>query len=251
MSQSDPYARFARVYDQPEHEMVTRSFLERARPIIARRAPDSWVLDLACGTGVLASILSKQKVPVVGVDRARAMLKIARERCRNQRVRFVEADLATFSVREPCSVATATGDIVNHLPSAAVLRRIFRRVHQQLEPGGVLLFESLRRFCFEAYWTDKTYLYEGPDGDVVMECDWDPERLVGDVRMVCYAKDGRGGYEKVETRLKEYLHSYATIRTELKRAGFSRIRAEKWSPWPDQHLEPELDRLFWMASKES
>ena len=55
----------------------------------------------------------------------------------------------------------------------------------------------------------------------------------------------------VETVLKEYLHSYATLRTELKKAGFSRIRAEKWSPWPDQHLEPEMDRLFWTARKES
>lgn len=249
MSKSDPYTQIAAVYDQPDHVEITRAFLARAQPEISARPKGSWVLDLACGTGVMAELLSKRRIPVVGVDRSKAMLAVARRRCAGGRSRFVEGELARFSVSQVCSVATSCGDVMNHLPSAAVLRRVFKRVYTQLEPGGVLMFDTLRRYCYEQYWAGQTYHLEGPCGDLTMECDWDPERRIATANMICYAKNKNGSYTKSETPLVEYLHTTPTLRRSLREAGFRDIVADLWSPWPDQHLEPEMDRYFWTARR--
>ena len=249
MGRLDPYAKFAAVYDQPEHMEITRAFLARAQPEIAARPKGTWVLDLACGTGVMAELLTKRRVPVVGVDRSKPMLAIARRRCGKRRSRFLLGDLATFSVREACSVATSCGDVMNHLPSAAVLRRVFKRVYTQLQPGGVLMFETTRRYCYAQYWTNQTYHLESPGGDLTMECDWDPKRGIATANMICYAKNKNGSYSKTETPLVEYLHTTPTLKKALRDSGFRSIDAELWSPWPDQHLEPEMDRYFWTARK--
>jgi SAM-dependent methyltransferase len=253
MTATDPYERIVHVYDQPDHDEITHAFLARARRAIDARPKGSWVLDLACGTGVMAERLTHRGVPVVGVDISKPMLKIARRRCGRGRgrapSRFVASDLATFSVREPCAVATSCGDVINHLPNEAVLRRVFRRAHDQLLPGGVLIFDSLRRFCFEAYWPGQTYHLEGPGGDLTMECEWDPKRRIGTARMICYVRNPNGTFTKLETPLKEYLHTTPTLRRALRTAGFRDIRADLWSPWADQHLEPEMDRYFWTARK--
>jgi len=248
-SRPDPYQQIAAVYDQPDHIEITKAFLARARPEIDARPKGTWVLDLACGTGVMAELLAKRRIPVVGVDLSKPMLDIARRRCAKRRVRFVEGDLATFTVREPCSVATSCGDVMNHFSSAAALRRIFKRVCSQLEPGGVLLFESTRRYCYETYWTGQTYHLEGPGGDLTMECDWDPVAGVATANMICYAKNKNGTYSKSETPLVEYHHPTPTLRKALRDAGFRDVQAELWSPWPDQHLEPEMDRYFWTARR--
>jgi len=226
--------------------------------IAAPRADDR-LLDLACGTGVMAELLVKRGIPVVGVDRSTAMLAFARRRCGKNaqrdkdkgkpRSRFVVGDLTSFSVREPCAVATSCGDVMNHLPTAAVLRRVFKRIFSQLQPTGVLMFETTRRYCYEQYWTAQTYHLEGPAGDLTMECDWDPQRGIATANMICYANNKNGSYSKSETLLTEYHHTTATLRKALRDAGFRKIVPALWSPWPDQHLEPEMDRYFWTARR--
>ena len=247
MSRSDPYTLFARVYDLPDHQEITRAFLKRAWPEIQRREKGTWVLDLACGTGLAASLMEKRGVPVLGVDRSRPMLRIARQRC-GPGVRLVEQDLMRFRARERCSVATSCGDVMNHFPTVADLERVFQNVHRNLTEGGVLMFDSIRRFCYEHYWKDSTYHLEGDTGDVTMECDWDPSSQTATCRMIGYARNRTGTYSKFETTLVEYFHKRKAIAGALERAGFV-VESEKWSPWDDQHREPDYDRLFWTARK--
>jgi SAM-dependent methyltransferase len=218
------------------------------RPIVRARPRGTWVLDIACGTGVLAEKLGRAGVPVIGVDGSREMLALARRRCRGlERVRFRRADLASFRVREPCSVATASGDVMNHMLSRTALVRVLRRIRENLQPGGVLVFEAHNRFCYEQYWDGQDYFMEGEGGDLAMSCEWNAKRRLASVRMVGYAKLGGRRYEKVETTLVERYYSDAELRAALRDAGFGRIRCEPWSPWSDQHTEPAIDRNLWRA----
>ena len=246
---SRTYDLLARVYDTPDHLEITAGFHAAVRPLVRARPRDTWVLDVACGTGVLAEKLARAGVPVLGVDGSREMLAVARRRCRGLegRVRFRRADLASFRVREPCSVATASGDVMNHMLSRAALVRVLRRIRESLLPGGVLVFEAHNRFCYEHYWNGHDYWMEGAGGDLAMSCEWDAERRLATARMVGYAKVGRRRYEKVETTLVERYHRDGELRAALRAAGWQRIEREPWSPWPDQHSEPAIDRNLWRA----
>ena len=246
---SRTYDLLARVYDTPDHLEVTHAFHAAIQPLVRARSKGSWVLDVACGTGVLAERLGRARVPVVGVDGSREMLAVARKRCRpfGRRVQLRRGDLARFRVPERCSVATASGDVFNHMLTRAPLVRCLRQVRRNLEPGGALVFDALNRFCYEHYWDDRDYFMEGEGGDIAMSCEWDAARRLASVRMVGYAKLGRGRYEKFETELVERYHTDGEFRSALREAGFERIRREPWSPWSDQHLEPALDRNLWTA----
>jgi SAM-dependent methyltransferase len=243
------YDLLARVYDTQDHLEIAAGFHAAVRPIARARPRGTWVLDLACGTGVLAEKLGRAGIPVVGVDSSREMLAIAKRRCRGvaDRVRFQRGDLAAFRVREPCSVATACGDVMNHMLSRAVLVRILRRARENLLPGGVIVFEAHNRFCYEHYWNGHDYVMEGPGGDLAMCCEWDARRRLATVRMIGYVRTGRRRFERVETTLVERYHTDAELRSALRDAGFVSIRREPWSPWDDQHEEPALDRNLWTA----
>ena len=241
--------RLTRVYDTQDHVEIADGFRAALLPIARARPRGTWVLDLACGTGLLAERLGRARIPVIGVDSSREMLAIAKRRCRAvaDRVRFQRANLATFRVREPCAVATACGDVMNHMLTRAVLVKILRRARANLLPGGVLVFEAHNRFCYERYWNGHDYLMEGPGGDLAMCCEWDARRRRATARMIGYARTGAHRWERVETTLVERYHSDAELRAALRAAGFAKIRREPWSPWDDQHLEPAIDRNLWTA----
>ena len=243
------YDLLARVYDTPDHLEVTAGFHAALRPIARARPRGTWVLDVACGTGVLAEKLGRARIPVIGVDSSREMLAIAKRRCRAlaDRIQFRRADLASFRVREPCSVASASGDVFNHMLTRAPLVRALRRIRENLLPGGVLVFEAHNRFGYEHYWNGHDYFMEGEGGDLAMCCEWDAERRLATVRMVGYARIARGRWERFETALVERFHSDAELRSALVAAGYQRIHREPWSPWSDQHLEPGIDRNLWTA----
>ena len=245
------YERIARVYDQFEHREIVTSFCAALRPTLRARPKGTWILDLACGTGVLSEKLARSRVRVIGVDRSPEMLKLARHRCRSlaKWARFDCADLTSFRVAEACTVATATGEVFNQFTSIAGLVRVFRSIRRNLEPGGVLVFEAPNRFCYEEYWCGRDYLMEGESGDLAMICEWDPSKRIGSARLVGYALDGEGKYEKIETELVERYYSDEEFSHALAQAGFEKVEREPWSPWPDQHLEPSLDRNLWTARK--
>lgn len=103
---------------------------------------DRRVVDLGCGSGILAQALITAGFPVVGIDVSEAMVTLARARVPRAEFRigsFVSSDL-------PPSVGiTAIGEVLNYTFDSANddLARVdlFRRVYQALAPGGVFLFD--------------------------------------------------------------------------------------------------------------
>jgi SAM-dependent methyltransferase len=249
---TNPYRVFAAVYDQDVQLEVPRAFFRTLRPLIRAHVtaePAPPVLDLGCGSGLLTELLAGADARVLALDASRAMLARARKRCagHGRRVRFVHARLQSLRVAEPATLALACQDVFNHLPTRAVLERAFTRVARALAPGGVLVFDTVTRYCFETYWTDNTHLLEGPLGDVLMSCDWDAARARGSVRIIGYRRTGPGRYARAETVLHEYLHDDAVLARALRRGGFARVWSRPWSPWRVQDAEAKRHRRLWAA----
>ena len=243
----DPYEVIARVYDQDVHLEVPRAFFQTLRPLFrdARCGPP--VLDLGCGSGLLTERIARAGASVIGVDGSVAMLSRARALCApyDDRVRFLMRRLDRLCLPPRAELAVACGDVLNHLPSLASLRRTLTSIRRCLGSGGVLVFDTLTEFCFEEYWPDNTHVLQGPHGDLLMDCDWDPETRSGSVRMIAYARDGRGRFSRGETTLFEYLYDDREIERALEESGLDEIWKRDWSPWADQELEPRMDRALW------
>lgn len=100
------------------------------------------VVDLGCGSGILARAVADARYRVLGIDLSAAMVTLARAR-----VPEAEFRAASFlSVDLPPSVAiSAIGEVFNYAfdpaNDTAARESLFRRVHDALVPGGLLLFD--------------------------------------------------------------------------------------------------------------
>lgn len=101
------------------------------------------VVDIGCGTGVLAVLLTTHGVRVTGVDPSAAMLDVARARDRRRRVTWVHGD-ATSLPPDEVDVAIMTGNVAQVFLSDADFTATLRRAHAVLAADGRLVFEVRR-----------------------------------------------------------------------------------------------------------
>jgi SAM-dependent methyltransferase len=105
--------------------------------------PAGLVVDLGCGSGILAADLVLSGYQVVGYDLSPAMVAIARKRVPT--ATFHAGSIWDVDLPSPCVAVAATGEIFNYLFDARNpnrrLQHLFARIHNALTPGGVLLFD--------------------------------------------------------------------------------------------------------------
>lgn len=102
------------------------------------------VVDLGCGSGILAAQLAEQGMAVWGVDISADMLAIAK--ARSPQSRFMQASL--FSVDIPsCTVVCSIGECLCYLfdenSNAKAVEQLFARVYAALLPGGYFVCDFL------------------------------------------------------------------------------------------------------------
>jgi SAM-dependent methyltransferase len=151
MSDRAPYDYIAAVYDRLWGEVfaaVARSAI--ASHLLRRLPPGAPVLDLCCGTGLIAGHLDSLGFQVSGVDESARMLEIARVNA--PRARFQQADMARFRYPEPFDAVVSFYNSINHARSAAHLRRTIANVAAHLRPKGLFLFDYVGPEGFEDDW---------------------------------------------------------------------------------------------------
>lgn len=138
-----PYQLLSRVYDAgwADFSIQYQPLIEeelQARGIRAAR-----VLDLGCGTGVLALALARSGHTVRGVDSSLPMLRVARRNARGvPGVRFVRGDLLDPQPGGPYDVVVCAYDALNYIRRLVDVRRLFRNVAASLREGGLFFFDS-------------------------------------------------------------------------------------------------------------
>jgi SAM-dependent methyltransferase len=104
---------------------------------------DGLIVDLGCGSGIWADAANKAGFDVLGYDLSPAMIDIARRRV--PAGRFVAESFLSASIPR-CRCVTAMGEIFNYLSdsrnSDRELYKLFLRVYEALEPGGLFVFDG-------------------------------------------------------------------------------------------------------------
>ncbi len=131
------------------------------------------VIDLGCGSGILAAALSSAGYDVLGFDLSAALLKLARGKA--PAAQFRQGSLWTAEL-PPCIALSAIGECFNYLfdrdnePDA--LERLFRRIHAVLAPNGLFLFDVSEPGRVPPPGVLRAHT-EGPDWAVLMTAEED------------------------------------------------------------------------------
>ena len=140
MSGTDPYARLAGVYDEIVVDPCYRrwaAFLDEVWA--ADGAGVRTVLDVCCGTGLMASELVALGYRVAGVDASAAMLARAR-RLLGPDVVLLQETLPDLTIDAVFDAAVSTFDGLNYL-TLAELRSTLVTLADRIRPGGWLVFD--------------------------------------------------------------------------------------------------------------
>ncbi len=126
------------------------------------------VVDLGCGSGILAQALTRSGYQVLGVDASSAMIRLARQRVPEGE--FVRRSLHAVSLPR-CAAVTAMGESLNYVSSSGAkgeLDAIIRKVIGALLPGGCFIFDLAEPSLALAEHNTKSFA-EGSDWSVLVE----------------------------------------------------------------------------------
>jgi SAM-dependent methyltransferase len=175
-----PYSQFAAMYDRtlgiPAFIRTRRAFEALVRRYGIRFHSAA---DLGCGTGLFACYLSRcWSVPVFAVDISPAMLREAARNCRNVGVCLLGQDIRSLRLPHPVDLVTANFDTLNHLVSDSDLRLAFRRIANNLRPGGHLFFDLVTP-CLPL-GGGRTYVrrLQTASRQILQRIHWDPQRRI-------------------------------------------------------------------------
>lgn len=205
------------------HDVGFTDFVLDAAPELLRRLRaagirDGRVVDLGCGSGRWAKILTTAGYDVLGLDLSPAMIRLARRHA--PRARFAVASLLSAKI-PPCAAVTAIGEAVNYAfvrNREAELARLFRRVYAALRPGGLFLFDAAGPGQLRGA-PPRSWL-EGKDWSLLLEKEEDAARRLLTRRIIVFRKVG-AGYRRSEELHRLRLYPPSLIARELRRAGFT------------------------------
>jgi ubiquinone/menaquinone biosynthesis C-methylase UbiE len=118
--------------------------------------PPQEILDVGCGTGLLACALASRGHGVTGADPAAAMLAVARSRPGGEQVRWIETDAAGLSEPTRFDLIIMTGHVFQLLLSDGDIRAALGNLRRHLAPGGRIAFETRNPDAREwQYWSPR------------------------------------------------------------------------------------------------
>ncbi len=247
MKPRSDYDNFAWLYNREWADFGNNIF-PMLKQIAGKDLPDgAEVLDLCCGTGQLAKILTENGHKVTGIDVSADQLYYARKNA--PEARFLRRDARAFKLPRKYEAVFSTFDALNHILRLAELRQVFRNVSDCLLEDGIFIFDLNTKREFDLHWSGVKEIVDKPDYFYTAEMEYSPQHRLGQFRLVLFRKVGKQ-WERYNTTLYETYYSQAAVTSALKKAGFNDIKTYAYNRW--EGISPankNTTRIFYAARK--
>jgi SAM-dependent methyltransferase len=205
----------AYVHDAGFGDLARRSAPEIVRLLRARGIRRGHLVEIGCGSGIAAQRFLTSGYEVTGIDASAAMIRLARENAPGARFRVATVERARLP---PCAGVIAVGEIVSYVPGGVpAMRRLFRRVHEALQPGGLFVFDFIESAAGRTF-PAKTFA--GAGWALAVRATYDASRRLLSRRIVVVRTVGRRVRHATETHCVR-VYDRTDLRNALAHAGFS------------------------------
>jgi ubiquinone/menaquinone biosynthesis C-methylase UbiE len=138
----EDYLYFSESYLTPERSDAEAGFILN---LLALKE-GSQVLDLACGSGRIASGLARRNIKVVGIDLSETAISVARKAAARERhhVSYVVGDMRSQPWTHAFDAIVSWYTSIGYFPDDDN-RLVLTQVYSALKPGGVVLIDHVNR----------------------------------------------------------------------------------------------------------
>ena len=218
MASYDDFAWFYDRYWNEEFHDVAFPILERIwLPHVVSGAR---VLDVCCGTGYLARLLTACGMRVAGVDVSPEMIAYARVHVPS--AEFQQADVAQFVAPGKFDAAVSTFDSLNHILGIEQLEASFRNIAAALRPGAPFAFDVLFEEAYQTRFGEGFNLVRDDHVLTITGSGYDFRTRIAQCTITMF-RLLEGQWRRADTTVREQCYTAPEIDRALARAGFGEV----------------------------
>lgn len=228
------YKKFGYFYDEVMASLNYDLWLEFIEQFLK---PGDKVLDLACGTATLVTMLTLKGWEAEGLDLSESIIEIANEKRKINRLNFnlYVQDMTKFQTHKKYNMITCFFDSVNFLESIDKVKKMFDCAYKHLEDKGLFIIDIFSKTLLNEY--DGSQIVEDYE---TFKIDWKTKKISPTSLKHTIAIDD-GDENFIET-YKEYYYDTK----ELNHKGFKLIKIS--GDFNDDY-EPEDERILLVYEK--
>ncbi len=185
------------------------------------------VLDIACGEGTFAIAMAKTGLDVIGIDRSKEMLRIAREQAKaaNLLIEFYEMDMRQLDLRQSFDLITCWFDSLNYLLTLNDLKKAFKAIYDHMNPDGLFIFDMNTIYWLKTLADRYAVIIEKETSDVfqVHRHTYDKTTRIATFHLIAFLKENDCWQRRVDETHHERGYTLDEIRSCLNTAGLSEI----------------------------
>jgi len=235
------YSGFAGVYD----EFMDAPYEDWADYIESLWGNPHLVLDLACGTGTMAEILTKRGYDMIGVDISSEMLMVAKQK--NPDILFINQDMRNFELYGSVDAVICLCDSLNYILEYNELVQVFKQVANYLNPGGSFIFDINTEYKYKEILADNNFSHTEEDAAYIWENFYDPQTRLNEYQTTFFTKNKDGSYARFEEFHIQKAHTSQEIKKALKEAGLKLVgEFEELTKNPPNKT---TERVFFIVAK--
>ena len=247
MKRYSDYDNFAWLYNQ-EWTAFGENVFPALKIIAGDNLPDgSRILDLCCGTGQLAKVLTQNGYLVTGIDGSEEMLHYAKENA--PVAEFISSDARAFKLPPVYNAIFSTFDSLNHIMTLDELLAVFKNVYKCLVNGGIFIFDMTTKYHFEIRARTFNQFTEKPDYLFTQRGDYDEKNKTREVYFTLFQPEGKY-WKRSNIILHQTWYPCEDVKAALEKAGFTGIKAHSFNQQRELvEGTDDTERVFFLAEK--
>ena len=210
------YKEFSQIYDL----LMDMDYEKWTSFIMKKLEGKRKVLEAACGTGGVTTLLADNNIKVTAFDLSGDMLMRAYEKLNHSpMVRLLNQNMVDFKIDEKFEAAICCCDGINYLNREEV-SSFFDRIYEHLEEGSKFIIDMSTTYKYDTMFCD-TYVYD--DGDIFYV--WENEAVdegIINIEINFFIKD-HDKYTRIREEQTQYVHEKEEIVRLLEDSGFKNI----------------------------
>lgn len=182
------------------------------------------IVDLACGTGNITTLMAERGYRMMGIDNSQDMLLVAQEKARKKglKIPFVCQDMREVELLKEVDAVLINCDGINYITDEADLDTVFSGIYRILKPGGVFLFDISSYYKLSSILGNNIMVDDDQDISLIWQNSFDDQENICIMDLSFFIREGSVYRRFDETHIQK-AHKEQDIIEKLKQNGFENI----------------------------